>query len=131
MIATPHGPSGPRESVCRSSSSSRRRIAKPAAIALPAHPLSLLRTEGADGDDPVPHGTVQELGGALLAVLWAAMMLLWMGGLALGLWWVWPHIRPMAVTVDFVFSLVWLTTGTTAWLVALNLGYQRFRRRQP
>ena len=65
----------------------------------------------------------------MLAILWAAMMLLWMCGLALGLWWVWPHIRPMAVTADFVFSLEWLATGTSAWLVALNLGYQRFRRR--
>jgi hypothetical protein len=64
-----------------------------------------------------------------LAVLWAAMMLAWMGGLALGLWWVWPHVRAMTVTPDFVFALVWLTTGATAWVVALNLGYQRFWRR--
>lgn len=66
---------------------------------------------------------------AFLAVLWAAMMLAWMGGLALGLWWVWPLVREMALTPDLVFALVWLTTGTTAWLFALNLGYQRFWRR--
>jgi hypothetical protein len=56
------------------------------------------------------------------------MMLVWMGGLVLGLWWVWPHIRAMALTPDLVFSLVWLSTGTTAWFVALNLGYRRFWR---
>jgi hypothetical protein len=66
---------------------------------------------------------------ALLAVLWAAMMLAWTGGLALGVWWVWPHIRTLAFTLDSVFALVWLTTGATAWVVALNLGYQRFWRR--
>jgi hypothetical protein len=36
----------------------------------------------------------------------------------------------MALTADFVFSLTWLVTGSTAWLVALNLGYRRFWRRQ-
>lgn len=66
---------------------------------------------------------------AFLAVLWASMMLAWMGGLALGLWWVWPLIRGMALTPDLVFALMWLATGTTAWFVALNLGYQRFWRR--
>jgi hypothetical protein len=64
-----------------------------------------------------------------LAVLWVSMMLAWMGGMALGLWWVWPLIREMALTSDLVFALVWLSTGTTAWLVALNLGYRRFWRR--
>jgi hypothetical protein len=57
------------------------------------------------------------------------MMLLWMCGLAFGLWWVWPHVQRMALTADLVFSVVWLVIGTAAWLVALNLGYQRFRRR--
>ena len=65
----------------------------------------------------------------MLAIVWALMMAVWMGGLILGLWWVWPHIRPMVVTPDFVFSMMCLATGTTAWFVALNLGYRRFRRR--
>jgi hypothetical protein len=69
------------------------------------------------------------LGVPLLAALWVAMMLVWMGGLAFGLWWVWPHIQRLALTTDLVFSLVWLVIGTAAWLVALNLGYQRFVRR--
>jgi hypothetical protein len=65
----------------------------------------------------------------LLAVLWAAMMLAWLGGLILGVVWVWPHLRALVVTLDFVSSLVWLATGTSAWLVALNLGYRRFWHR--
>ena len=65
----------------------------------------------------------------VLAALWVSMMLAWMGGMALGLWWVWPLLREMALTPDLVFALVWLSTGTTAWLVALNLGYRRFWRR--
>jgi len=72
--------------------------------------------------------TVVESQGPVLAILWVAMMLAWLGGLALGLWWVWPHIRPLALTADFVFSLMWLVTGATAWLVALSLGYRRFWR---
>jgi hypothetical protein len=64
-----------------------------------------------------------------LAVLWVSMMLAWMGGLAIGIWWVWPLIREMDLTPDLVFALMWLSTGTTAWLVALNLGYRRFWRR--
>jgi hypothetical protein len=56
------------------------------------------------------------------------MMLAWMGGMILGLGWVWPHIRALTLTADLVVSLVWLSTGFTAWLVALNLGYRRFWR---
>ena len=72
---------------------------------------------------------MQELGGVLLATLWVCMMLVWICGLAVGLWWVWPQIQRMTVTADLVMSLVWLVIGGAAWLVALNLGYQRFRRR--
>jgi len=65
----------------------------------------------------------------MLAILWASMMLAWLGGMIFGLWWVWPHIQRMAVTADLVVPLVWLSVGATAWLVALNLGYRRFWRR--
>ena len=64
----------------------------------------------------------------LLAKLWAAMMLAWLAGLVLGVVWVWPHLSSLVVTLDFVSALVWLATGTSAWLVALNLGYRRFWR---
>jgi hypothetical protein len=57
------------------------------------------------------------------------MMLVWICGLAFGLWWVWPQIQRMVVTADLVMSLVSLVIGAAAWLVALNLGYQRFWRR--
>lgn len=65
----------------------------------------------------------------MLAILWVSMMLVWLGGLVLGLWWVWPLIQRMTVTADLVFALMWLSVGATAWLFALNLGYQRFWRR--
>lgn len=65
----------------------------------------------------------------MLAILWASMMLAWLGGMIFGLWWVWPHIQRMAVTAELVVPLVWLSVGATAWLVALNLGYRRFWRR--
>jgi hypothetical protein len=72
---------------------------------------------------------VQGLGDALLAILWLAMMLVWMCGLIFGLWWVWPHIQRMALTADLVISVVWLVVGAAAWLVALNMGRQRYWRR--
>ena len=65
----------------------------------------------------------------MLAILWVSMMLAWLGGLILGIWWVWPHVQRMTLTVDLVSGLLWLSVGTTAWLFALNLGYQRFWRR--
>jgi hypothetical protein len=55
------------------------------------------------------------------------MMLAWLGGLLLGLRGVWPLLqRP---TGELVIPLVWLVIGTAAWIVALNFGVQRFRRR--
>jgi hypothetical protein len=63
-----------------------------------------------------------------MAALWAAMMAVWLAALAFGLWWVWPHVARMAVTAELVMSLVWLVIGAAAWLVALNMGLQRYRR---
>ena len=34
-----------------------------------------------------------------------------------------------AITGDLVVSVPWLTTGTLAWLLALNMGRQRCWRR--
>jgi hypothetical protein len=56
------------------------------------------------------------------------MMLAWLAGLTLGVVWVWPHLSALVVTLDAVSAFVWLATGTSAWLVALNLGYRRFWR---
>ena len=33
------------------------------------------------------------------------------------------------MTGDLVVSVLWLTTGTLAWLLALNMGRQRYWRR--
>ena len=57
------------------------------------------------------------------------MMLAWLGGLILGVRGVWPLLREPALTPDLVIPLVWLVIGTAAWVLALNLGWQRFRRR--
>jgi hypothetical protein len=57
------------------------------------------------------------------------MMLLWMGGLVLGLRGIWPLLQRPALTPDLVIPLVWLVIGTAAWGVAFNVGRQRFWRR--
>ena len=63
----------------------------------------------------------------LLAALWVAMMVAWMVGLVLGVWGIWPLLqRP---SLDLAIPLAWLIIGTIAWIVALNFGLQRFRRR--
>jgi hypothetical protein len=69
------------------------------------------------------------VGHALLAIVWVLMMLVWMCGLIFGLWWVWPHIQRLALTADLVIGLVWLIIGAAAWILALNLGLQRYWRR--
>ncbi|MDP9371708.1 MAG: hypothetical protein M3Q65_04475 [Chloroflexota bacterium] len=63
------------------------------------------------------------------ALLWAVMMLIWLAGLLYGVWWVWPHFARMRLTTDLVASIIWLGAGTAAWLVAFNLGRQRYWRR--
>lgn len=63
------------------------------------------------------------------ALLWAGLMLVWMGGLISGFWWVWPHIQGLTLTADLVVGLMWLVIGGAAWIVALNIGLQRYWRR--
>lgn len=57
------------------------------------------------------------------------MMLVWLAGLILGLWWVWPHFERMALTADLVLAVVWLVGGAVAWVAALNFGLERYWRR--
>lgn len=57
------------------------------------------------------------------------MMLVWLGGLLLGLRGVWPLLQRPALTPDLVIPLAWLVIGGAAWLMALNFGRQRFWRR--
>jgi hypothetical protein len=60
------------------------------------------------------------------ALFWAGLMLVWMGGLISGFWWVWPHIQRLTLTADLVVGVMWLVIGGAAWLVALNVGLQRY-----
>ena len=75
----------------------------------------------AEATPPTPPGD--------MAFVWLVMMLVWLGGLLYGLWWVWPHIERMAPTGELFVSLFWLVTGAVAWAVALNIGRQRYWRR--
>jgi hypothetical protein len=63
------------------------------------------------------------------AVVWHVMMLVWLGALLFGVWWVWPHFERMSLTADLVVAIFWLLTGTVAWLVAFQLGRARYWRR--
>lgn len=65
----------------------------------------------------------------MLALFWIVLMGVWLAGLGLGAWWVWPHFERMELTGDLVFSAVWLVIGAAAWMVAAGLGWQRFFRR--
>ncbi len=63
------------------------------------------------------------------AALWAALMLAWAGGLALGAWQAWPVFAGPAPPQDRVAAATWLILGAAAWLLALDLGRRRFLRR--
>lgn len=63
------------------------------------------------------------------AYLWLVMMLVWLGALLGGLWWIWPHVEARESTRDLFIGLAWLVTGGAAWLLALNLGVARYWRR--
>ncbi|MDP8923099.1 MAG: hypothetical protein M3O34_09530, partial [Chloroflexota bacterium] len=66
---------------------------------------------------------------SMKALLWGLMMLVWLGGLLFGLWWVWPRFAQPRLDGELVMIVIWLITGAVAWLVALNLGRQRYWRR--
>jgi hypothetical protein len=66
---------------------------------------------------------------AMIAALWVLMMLVWLGGLLAGVWWVWPLFQAPALGFDRVAAGMWLIIGFAAWVVALNLGWQRYWRR--
>ena len=63
------------------------------------------------------------------AALWHLMMLLWLAGLVYGVWWVWPAVERLQLTLELAMSLLWLLVGATAWVVAFNLGLRRYWRR--
>jgi len=65
----------------------------------------------------------------LAAALWLLLMLAWLGGLLLGLWQAWPLFTAPAPAQDRVAAAMWLVVGAAAWLVALDFGRRRYRRR--
>jgi len=56
------------------------------------------------------------------------MMLIWLGGLLFGLWWVWPHIEAMELTGDLVMALAWLIAGGAACAVGVPVVLVLWRR---
>jgi hypothetical protein len=59
---------------------------------------------------------------------WLLLMLVWLGGLLLGLWQAWPVFRDPTPSADRVAAAMWLIMGGAAWLLALNFGRHRYRR---
>lgn len=67
----------------------------------------------------------------MMATLWHALMLAWLGGLLLGAWQALALVRdPAAAAQDLVAAAVWLIIGSAAWALALNLGRQRYWTRR-
>ncbi len=64
-----------------------------------------------------------------MAALWLLLMLVWLGALLLGLWQAWPVLRAPALDLERVATGMWLVIGFAAWIVAFNLGRQRYWRR--
>ncbi len=57
------------------------------------------------------------------------MMVVWLGALVSGFWWVWQLFQGAATTAERLGALLWLVLGGAAWLVALSFGRQRYWRR--
>jgi hypothetical protein len=64
------------------------------------------------------------------AVLWHALMLVWLGLLIRGVWWMWPTFARLELNEDLVTGTLWLTVGGLLWVVALQYGRQRYWRRR-
>ena len=64
------------------------------------------------------------------AVVWHALMLVWLAALISGVWWLWPTLTAKAFTSDLVAGLLWLAIGTLAWIIAFNYGRQRYWRQR-
>ncbi len=60
------------------------------------------------------------------AILWHVLMLIWLGALISGVWWIWPNFTKPAVSTDLIAGVLWLAIGALAWVVAFNYGRQRY-----
>ena len=61
--------------------------------------------------------------------LWILLMVVWLGALAYGVFWVWSLLASAATTSELLMTCAWLILGIVAWIVALNMGRQRYWRR--
>jgi len=57
------------------------------------------------------------------------LMLIWLGALLVGLWQAWPLFRDPTLGPELGAAGMWLVIGFAAWMVAFNLGRQRYWRR--
>jgi hypothetical protein len=65
----------------------------------------------------------------MVASFWLLLMLVWLGALICGVWWVWPAFQAPAPASELVAAAMWLIIGFAAWALALNLGWRRYWRR--
>jgi hypothetical protein len=61
--------------------------------------------------------------------LWILMMVVWLGALGYGLFWVWSLWAGAAPMAEVLMTCAWLILGVVAWIVALSMGRQRYWRR--
>jgi hypothetical protein len=60
------------------------------------------------------------------AVLWHALMLVWLGFLIRGAWWMWPTFVRLELNEDLVTGSIWLTMGGLLWVLAFLYGRRRY-----
>jgi hypothetical protein len=60
--------------------------------------------------------------------LWILMMVVWLGALGYGLFWVASLYASAAPKSELLMTCGWLILGVIAWIVALNMGRQRYWR---
>jgi hypothetical protein len=53
-------------------------------------------------------------------------MAVWLGALGYGLFWLWSLLANAAPTSELLMTGAWLILGIVAWIVALNMGRQRY-----
>jgi hypothetical protein len=58
--------------------------------------------------------------------VWILMVVVWLGALAYGVFWVWSLLASAAPTSELLMTCAWLILGIVAWIVALNMGRQRY-----
>jgi hypothetical protein len=57
-------------------------------------------------------------------------MLVWLAGLASGVWWFWPLLTRPTLSTDFLGAVIYLLLGIVTWLLALTWGWARYLRRR-